>query len=106
MVQMFMTLVLIATVLLATLSLPAALHAQSLADVAKKSEAQRGKGEATSDAKAGNPTSIGSAVVGSASCGWTKIVLWTGNGRPARNGFEPTHFSSTAHRWAHASRVG
>jgi hypothetical protein len=61
---MFMTLVLITTVLLATLSLPAALHAQSLADVAKKSEAQRGKGEATSDAKAGNPTSIGSAGVG------------------------------------------
>jgi len=29
---------------------------------------------------------------GSAPCGWTKIVLWTGNGRPARNGFEPTHF--------------
>ena len=33
---MFMTLVLITTVLLATLSLPAAVHAQSLADVSKK----------------------------------------------------------------------
>jgi hypothetical protein len=61
---MFMTLVLITTVLLGTLSLPAAVHAQSLADVAKKTESQRGKGGATSDAKAGNRMSIGSAAVG------------------------------------------